>query len=57
MVHQDRYIEAKTNGGWGIASLVVTVAIVLIAAVTYFHKATYKSPNDVTYRVHGEQAQ
>ena len=55
MPHQDRYIEAKTNEGWGVASLVVALVVALIATATYIHKTTYKSPNDVTYQIHGER--
>ena len=55
MAHQDRYIEAKTNEGWGFASLIILLAVVCIATATYVHKTTYRSPNDVTYQGHGER--
>ena len=46
--HVDRYIPAETNGGWGFASFVIVLALVLIAGVTYIHKTTYKHPTDVS---------
>jgi hypothetical protein len=48
--HIDRYIPAETNGGWGFASAVIVLALVLIAGVTYIHKTTYKHPTDVTWQ-------
>jgi hypothetical protein len=51
--HIDRYIPAETNGGWGFASGVIVLAIVLIAAVAYIHNATYKPPTDVTWQAKG----
>jgi hypothetical protein len=50
-VPPDRWVEAKTNQGWGIAALVVGLAVVCIVAVTIIHNRTYRSPNDV--RFHG----
>lgn len=50
--HIDRYVPAETNGGWGFATGVIIFTILLIAAVTYIHKQTYKHPTDVTW--HGK---
>lgn len=50
--HVDRYIPADTNGGWGVATGVVLLALALIATVTYIHKQTYRHPTDVTW--HGK---
>ena len=47
--HIDRYVPAETNGGWGFASFVIGLALVLIAVVTYVHKRTYVHPTDVTW--------
>jgi hypothetical protein len=55
MAHQDRYIEAKTNEGWGFASLIILLAIACIGMATYIHNTTYKSPNDVTFKARGER--
>jgi cbb3-type cytochrome oxidase subunit 3 len=51
--HVDRYIPAETNGGWGFASFVIVLALVLIAGVAYIHNKTYKHPTDVTARAIG----
>jgi len=51
--HKDRYVPADSNGGWGFATAIVVRALVLIAGVTYIHKATYKHPTDLTARSHG----
>jgi cbb3-type cytochrome oxidase subunit 3 len=52
--HVDRYVPAETNGGWGFATFVIVLALVLIAGVTYIHKTTYKHPTDVTARAIGD---
>ena len=54
--HIDRYVPAETNGGWGYASGVIVLADVIIAAVAYIHKATYKHPTDVTWQAKGSGA-
>ena len=54
MQHVDRYVPANTNGGWGFATLIILLAGVCIAAVTYIHKKTYKHPTDVTWHGRGE---
>jgi len=51
--HIDRYVPADTNGGWGIASGVILLALVCIATATYVHKRTYKHPTDVTWHGRG----
>lgn len=45
----DRWVEAKTNQGWGIVALVVGLAIVCIVAVTVVHNRTHKDPTDVSW--------
>jgi len=47
--HVDRYVPAKTNGGMGFASLIIGLALALIATATYIHKQTYRHPTDVTW--------
>lgn len=54
--HIDRYVPAETNSGWGFAGAVVTLALILIASVTYIHKTTYKHPTDVTWHGRGSAA-
>lgn len=46
--HQDRYIPARTNEGWGIAAGVVALAVAFIIGVVVIHQKTYKHPTDVT---------
>jgi hypothetical protein len=53
MEHQDRYVKANTNQGWGFAAFIVFLAVACIATATYIHKTTYKSPNDVTFHARG----
>lgn len=53
-MHQDRYVPADNNGGWGYAVGVLLLVAALIIAVTIIHKRTYKPFTDVTARVHGE---
>ncbi len=52
-VHQDRYIPARTNEGWGAAGLTVLLALVLVLAATIIHKRTYKPPTDPSWRAAG----
>ena len=56
MQYVDRYVPADNNGGWGIAAIIVTLALVCIATATYVHKKTYKHPTDVTWHARGAQA-
>lgn len=51
--HVDRYILAETNGGWGFAAFIVSIAVVLIVTVTIIHKHTYRHPTDVTWHGRG----
>ena len=53
--HSSRYIPARTNEGWGIAGLIVGLAIVCIVAATVIHRATYKDPTDTSWRAAGGQ--
>ena len=50
--HVDRYVPAQTNGGWGVASGVILLAVICIATATYVHKQTYRHPTDPTW--HGK---
>lgn len=45
--HVDRYIPARTNQGWGIAGLVLLLAILCIAGATYLYQTTYRHPTDL----------
>jgi hypothetical protein len=53
--HQDRYIPAKTNGGWGVAAIVVGLSIVLAIGAGVIHAKTYKHPTDVTWHAVGSK--
>jgi len=53
MEHQDRHIEVHKNGGWGAALFTIFIIALLISAVTYIHKTTYKSYNDLTFHAKG----
>ena len=52
--HTDRYVPANTNAGWGIAALIVGLAVVCIVTATVIHKKTYKHPSDPTWHAVGE---
>jgi hypothetical protein len=54
-VHHDRYVPARTNGGWGAAAAIILLALVLIIGATVIHKRTWKQPSDPTYRAVGER--
>jgi hypothetical protein len=54
-VHRDRYIPARTNGGWRAAGLTMLVALVLVASATVIHMLTYKPPTDPSWRAAGQQ--
>jgi len=56
MSHQPKYVPARTNDGWSVAALVVTLAVVLIVSVAYIHKKTYKHPTDPTFVSSGDRA-
>jgi hypothetical protein len=53
--HRDRYIPAKTNGGWGVAGLVVALAVALSIGAGVIHYKTYKHPTDVTWHAVGSK--
>jgi hypothetical protein len=53
--HQDRYVPARTNEGWGAAALTILLALVLIAGATIIHNRTYKPPTDPSWRAAGQQ--
>lgn len=52
--HTDRYVPADTNAGWGIAAIVIAIAIACIVTATYIHKQTYRHPTDPSW--HGIEA-
>jgi hypothetical protein len=55
VVHRDRYVPARTNQGWGVAALIVLLALALITGATVIHKRTYKPPTDPTWRAAGDR--
>lgn len=54
IVHQDRYVPARTNGGWRAAALTVGLALALAITATVIHKRTYKQPTDPSWRAAGQ---
>jgi hypothetical protein len=54
-VHEDRYIPARTNEGWGAAAATILLAVVLAIGATVIHKRTWKQPTDPTWRAAGQQ--
>ena len=54
-VHEDRYVPARTNDGWGVAALIAVLALVLITSATVIHKRTYKPPTDPSWHAAGQQ--
>jgi hypothetical protein len=52
--HTDRYVPANINGGWGVASFILFLAVICIVTATYIHRKTYRHPSDVTWRAVGE---
>jgi len=53
--HVDRYIPFKQEG-WGIALIVVLLAVATAGWATYVHKTTYKAPTDVHFRAAGSSS-
>jgi hypothetical protein len=53
VVHQDRYVPARTNEGWGAAAATILLAVSLIIGATVIHKRTYKPPTDPSWRAAG----
>ena len=49
MEHQDRYIEAQPNKGWGFAGLIILLAVVTNLAVYWLHTSTYYHPRDLRF--------
>ena len=54
MEHQDRYVKAETNGGWGIALGVIVLTIAVIVWARAIHVKTWKQPSDVTWQTKGD---
>ncbi len=53
--HVDRHIPFKREG-WGIALLIVALAIGSATFATVVHKRTYKHPTDVHFQAAGSPA-
>lgn len=51
----DRHIPFKQEG-WGIALLVVLLAVGAAATATLVHKRTYKAPTDVRFQAAGSNS-
>jgi hypothetical protein len=54
MEHQDRYVRAETNTGWGVAAAVIALTILCIVAVRIIHVRTWRNPTDVTWHTKGD---
>jgi hypothetical protein len=48
-VHQDRYVPADTNAGWGFGAFIIALAIACIVTATIVHKKTYLHPTNPTW--------
>ena len=53
--HVDRHIPFKQEG-WGIALVIVLLAVASIAFATTVHKRTYKHPTDVHFQAAGRSS-
>ena len=51
----NRWVEAKTNQGWGVVGLVTLLTALCIAMAVYFYQTTYKHPTDPSWRAAGSQ--
>jgi hypothetical protein len=54
-VHEDRYIPARTNEGWGAAAATILLALVLAIGATVIHNRTWKQPTDPSWRAAGQR--
>jgi hypothetical protein len=52
--HTDRYVAARTNGGWPAAAATIVFALILIGSATVIHMRTYKPPTDPSWRAAGQ---
>ena len=53
--HVDRHIPFKQEG-WGLALVIVLLAVASIAFATTVHKRTYKHPTDVQFQAAGRSS-
>ena len=53
VVRSDRRVEVKYNEGWGIAALVVGLALACIASAWWIHASTYHHPTDLRFHAMG----
>ena len=51
-----KHVPANTTGGWGVAALVIALAILCPAIATFIHFETYRNPRDVMMRARCEPA-
>jgi hypothetical protein len=51
----NRWVEAKTNQGWGVVGLVTLLTVICIATTVYLYQKTYKHPTDVRWHAAGSQ--
>ena len=51
----NRWVEAKTNQGWGVAALVAVLTAICIIATVVIYQKTYKHPTDVRWHAAGSQ--
>jgi hypothetical protein len=53
IVRSSRRIEGQHNEGWGIAALVVGLAVACAASAWWIHTSTYHHPTDLRFEAMG----
>jgi hypothetical protein len=56
VVRTSRRIEGRFNEGWGIAGLVVALAVACVVGAWWLHTSSYRHPTDVRFHAIGSQA-
>lgn len=47
--HVARYVPANNNEGWGIAAIIVGIAIAVNVLATWYHFSSYRDARDPTW--------
>ena len=53
VVRSNRRIEGRFNEGWGVAALVVGLAVACAASAWWIHASTYYHPTDLRFEAMG----
>ena len=56
VVRTNRRIEGRFNEGWGVAGLVVALAVACVVGAWWLHSSTYHHPTDVRMEAVGTGA-